>query len=294
MKKLTAGVVLAAAMAVPAWAQAQAAYLTATVNLRAGPGQVYPVVVVLGRGLAIDVQGCLSDYSWCDVIAGPYRGWVYAGYINYPYQGAYVPVPDYGPVIGIGIGIISFSLGVYWHDHYRDRPWYHERDRWEHRSFDDHSGYYRRPPGDYRTDHSVPPGYRPAPPGYRPPRTDVRPDHVRPPQPVPGMQPPQYPQHREPPGRGQYRTAPDAPDARPQDRGYRPAPPTGPRGPEGARPMPPGHEGRGPERANPGQGRGPERASPEQGRGPERASPGPERGNPGAERGSPGFGNRGH
>jgi len=133
MKKLTAGAVLAAAMAVPVWAQAQAAYLAATVNLRAGPGQVYPVVVVLGGGQTINVQGCLSDYSWCDVIAGPYRGWVYAGYINYPYQGAYVPVPDYGPVIGIGI--ISFTLGAYWNDHYRDRPWYHERDRWEHRSF---------------------------------------------------------------------------------------------------------------------------------------------------------------
>jgi len=288
MKKLTAGAVLAAAMAVPVWAQAQAAYLAATVNLRAGPGQVYPVVVVLGGGQTINVQGCLSDYSWCDVIAGPYRGWVYAGYINYPYQGAYVPVPDYGPVIGIGI--ISFTLGAYWNDHYRDRPWYHERDRWEHRSFDDHSGYYRRPPGDYRTDHSdhsdriAPPGYRPAPPGYRPPHGDNRPDHTRPPQPALGMQPPpQYPQHREPPGRGQYRTAPNAPEAHPQDRGYRPAPPSAPRGPENVRPMPPGQEGRGPERANPGQDRRPDRGS-----------HGPERGNPGDERGSPGFGNRGH
>ncbi|TXD15661.1 SH3 domain-containing protein [Extensimonas vulgaris] len=223
MKKFTMGAVLAAALAVPAWAQAQTAYLSATVNLRAGPGQVYPVVAVLGSGLAINVQGCLSDYSWCDVVAGPYRGWVYGGYITYPYQGTYVPVPDYGPVIGIGI--VSFTLGAYWYDHYRDRPWYAERHRWEHGPI--HDGH--RPP--------PPPPYRPSP-GYQPPR----------------FHPPRNP---PPPGPGQYRTQPPEPQARPGAEGPQRFP-EGPRHDPGAMRPP-----RGEPRGEPhGEGPRPDRGSP--------------------------------
>ena len=36
-------------------------------------------------------------------------------------------------VAAIGIGIIGFMLYDYWGDQYRDRPWYHDRDRWAHR-----------------------------------------------------------------------------------------------------------------------------------------------------------------
>jgi len=33
--------------------------------------------------------------------------------------------------------VITFSFGKYWDDHYRGRPFYRDRDRWERRDFRD-------------------------------------------------------------------------------------------------------------------------------------------------------------
>jgi uncharacterized protein YraI len=67
-------------------------------------------------------MGCISNYQWCDVAAPNLRGWVYAGSLSYPYQGANVPVMNYGTVIGLPI--VTFSIGTYWGNYYRGRPWY--------------------------------------------------------------------------------------------------------------------------------------------------------------------------
>lgn len=115
-------------------AQAQSAALarraltTNSVHLRAGPSRDYPAIAVLPRGTAVWVEGCLRDISWCDVITGAERGWIYAMNLSFEVQGELVPVPRLAPEIGIGI--IGFLLGSYWAEHYRDRPWYAERDRW--------------------------------------------------------------------------------------------------------------------------------------------------------------------
>lgn len=123
------GFLTAALAALPATSHAQQlAYTAKEVNLRAGPSRDYPIVAMLPAGVAISVEGCLSDYRWCDVVAGPNRGWVYAGNILYPYQGSTVPVLTYGAIIGIGI--IAFSVGDYWDHHYRASPWYPQRQRW--------------------------------------------------------------------------------------------------------------------------------------------------------------------
>ncbi len=132
MKKLGAlGLLTMALVALPCVAQAQMAYTSKDAHLRAGPARDYPVIAVLPAGLEISVQGCLRDYSWCDAIAGPNRGWIYAGNINYAYQGTYVPVLNYGAEIGIAV--IGFILFDYWVDNYRDRPFYRDRDRWVNR-----------------------------------------------------------------------------------------------------------------------------------------------------------------
>lgn len=115
-------------------------YAARPLNLRAGPAQEYPLVARVAAGAQISVQGCLSDYRWCDVVAGPYRGWAYAGNIHSPYQGANVPVINYGTAIGIGI--IGFAVGSYWDEHYRAHPWYRQRQHWIDRP---HPGF--RPPG---------------------------------------------------------------------------------------------------------------------------------------------------
>jgi uncharacterized protein YraI len=80
MKHWKAWAVLLLVLAgLPAGAYAQWAYTAKDVNLRAGPARDFPLVARLPRGLSVSVAGCLSDFRWCDVVAGPNRGWVYAG-----------------------------------------------------------------------------------------------------------------------------------------------------------------------------------------------------------------------
>lgn len=203
-------------------AQAQLAYTAKVVNLRAGPARDFPVVAVLPAGYQISVQGCLGDYTWCDVVAANSRGWVYAGNINYAWQNSYAPVITWGPVIGIAI--IGFTVDDYWGRHYWRSPWYPERHRWAGRQWPaprpqvrPHQPPPRPPDGGpphgpdgrplhpRRPDERVP--LRPQPPGGRPPGVapGQRPHGGAPPpaQPrpyvAPGVQrPPGQPQPRPP------------------------------------------------------------------------------------------------
>jgi uncharacterized protein YraI len=138
-------------LAIPIAASAQGAFTTRSVNVRAGPDTSYPAVAVLGGGAPVQVMGCLDDWSWCDVVFEDNRGWVYAPYLSYVYQGARVPFYTYAP--SFGIPIISFSVGSYWDRYYRGRPWYGRRDYWVHRE-----PQHVRPPGP--SPRSTPPSYR--------------------------------------------------------------------------------------------------------------------------------------
>ena len=105
------------------------AYTTKSAHLRAGPARDYPVVAILAPGVQITIGGCLSDFTWCEVIlADSNRGWMYAGNLSYVYNGSYVPILSSGNLIGLGI--IAFSIGTYWDTHYHGRPWYRERQQW--------------------------------------------------------------------------------------------------------------------------------------------------------------------
>jgi uncharacterized protein YraI len=112
-------------------AQTLPAYAAKDAHLRAGPARDYPVVVVVPEGVELIVQGCLSDYSWCDVSVGPQRGWMYAANINYPLNDGYAPLLDCGAQIGMTV--VGFSLLDYWGSFYVDRPFYRDRDRWNNR-----------------------------------------------------------------------------------------------------------------------------------------------------------------
>lgn len=186
MKKIGAWIALAIALvALPGLAQVPLAYTSKNAHLRAGPGRDYPVIAILPTGSEVAVQGCLRDYSWCDVIAAPNRGWVYAGNINYPYQGADVPVLKYGAEIGITI--VGFILFDYWAFHYHDRPFYRERDGWIQRP---------RPPRIF----GPPPIPRPEPPKRPDPPRRGEPG-VRqplPPPPAPGSPDKRLPQPPQP------------------------------------------------------------------------------------------------
>jgi len=196
------GVLATALVALPAGAFAQEAYTAKVANLRAGPDASYPVVAIIQAGTPLSLQGCESDYRWCDVIVGPYRGWLYAGNIAYPYEGSNVPLIGIGAAVGIGI--IGFSVGEYWDHYYRSRPWYGQRQSW-----------VDRPRPGFGRDRPSTPGWRPGDrndgnrSGIRPGdrndgnRTGVRPGSNRPSPAVPGVRP------------GNNRPSPATPGARP-------------------------------------------------------------------------------
>ncbi|MES1982991.1 MAG: SH3 domain-containing protein [Pseudomonadota bacterium] len=113
----------------PGVGAAQEAYTARPANVRAGPDRSYPLVAQLPAGAPLQMVGCLDDWSWCDVIFfGGGRGWVYAPALSYSYQDDFVPLYTYAP--SLGIPIIAFSLGTYWDQYYRGRPWYRNRNEW--------------------------------------------------------------------------------------------------------------------------------------------------------------------
>ncbi|MFC4762733.1 SH3 domain-containing protein [Dyella koreensis] len=143
---------LLAFVALPA--MAADGFVTGNVNLRAGPDTEYPIITVVPLGTNVSIQGCTEGFAWCDVITMGTRGWVSGGYIQYTYQDQRVVVQDYGA--RIGIPVVSFVIGTYWGNYYRDRPFYRQRDYWFHRPI------VHRPP---RPIHRPPP-IRPRPPGW--------------------------------------------------------------------------------------------------------------------------------
>jgi len=131
MKKRLALLASAVLLALPLFASARDAFTVDDVSLKAGPDEEYPSITHLQAGSEVSLQGCIDGWSWCDVIAGDDRGWVPASYLEEEYNNQRVLVVDYGP--RIGIPVVSFSVGAYWDRHYHNRPWYHERERWESR-----------------------------------------------------------------------------------------------------------------------------------------------------------------
>lgn len=118
---------LFAALLAPAVASAATGYVITDLNVRAGPSTAYPVVDVYPGGTRVDVIGCTSGPGWCDVSAYGVRGWVSANYLDLYYDGYRARAPQ---LIGrVGVPTISFSIGTYWDNHYRDRSFYRYRDR---------------------------------------------------------------------------------------------------------------------------------------------------------------------
>jgi len=123
-------------LGIAAGAQAQDAWSARPLRVHAGPDRDYPLVAQIGPGQPLEVNGCLSDWSWCDVSFDDTRGWVYSTGLQYAYQGDRVPLYTYAP--SLGIPVVTFTLGSYWDHYYRGRPFYGERHRWEHRRMPEH------------------------------------------------------------------------------------------------------------------------------------------------------------
>jgi uncharacterized protein YraI len=115
----------------PLAAVAQQVFTLRDVDVFAGPSSEYPPIAELPPGTSVQLAGCLSDWSWCDVLFANDRGWVYAGDLGYPYQGDRVVIIEYGP--RLRLPVVTFSLQTYWSAHYSARPWFRERDVWVNR-----------------------------------------------------------------------------------------------------------------------------------------------------------------
>lgn len=129
-----------ALLAFSAAAMAENAVTTDIARVRAGPDGSYPEVGELDANTPLQVMGCLDDWSWCDVVFGPNRGWIYSPEISFQYDGGYVPFYSYAPTLGVAV--VPFSIDAYWGRYYHDRPWYRERDQWMQRPL-----HHQRPPG---------------------------------------------------------------------------------------------------------------------------------------------------
>ena len=94
----------------------------ANVNLRAGPGTWYPVVITMPPSAALTIYGCIDSGPWCDVSWAGARGWVSSNYIGIRYQGQDVTLsPAIIPMIGLTV--VAFNQ-AYWNNHYASQPWH--------------------------------------------------------------------------------------------------------------------------------------------------------------------------
>jgi uncharacterized protein YraI len=148
-------------------AQAAPGVSTANVNMRTGPDTEFPSVGVIPEGAPLDVQGCLNDESWCDVIWEGNRGWVFSEYIGFDYQGGVALLPDVGLSV-FRIPVVVFSAADYWNRYYVGRPWYGERERWFAFRIRPRVGWRLPPPGPrqagwWRSGYRAPNGMKPPP-----------------------------------------------------------------------------------------------------------------------------------
>ena len=90
-KPLTATAIV---LALAAPAAAFTAQATTDLNLRAGPGSIYPIEGVINTSESVDVEGCIAGSEWCKVTHNGQQGWAYAAYLSTVYQNNPVVVYD--------------------------------------------------------------------------------------------------------------------------------------------------------------------------------------------------------
>ncbi|MEN3976638.1 SH3 domain-containing protein [Emcibacter sp. SYSU 3D8] len=128
-KTLTAtALALGATIMIAAPASAVPGYSTDRLDVKAGPDYDYPTVAYARSGSRIEINGCLRDWSWCDVTTHRGRGWVLGEDLQAERAGRRI---SYGAPWGVAN--VTFSIGNYWDNHYKGRSFYGDRDNWSRR-----------------------------------------------------------------------------------------------------------------------------------------------------------------
>lgn len=190
LHRLTLGLAL---LALPTAALAADGFARSSGTLRAGAGSDYPAIMRISSGTSLDVIGCVSRYSWCDVAVDGERGWFPGSRIGFLRDGRRVYLSDGGSALGLTI--LTFGMADYWGSHYSERPWYNERRWWR-----GHGPMPPRPPHrpgevggpEPAPPHAVPPGTNAGHPPLhtkpigevKPPVHKVEPPKVRTPRPI--------------------------------------------------------------------------------------------------------------
>jgi hypothetical protein len=88
-------------------------------------GCSYPPIVVIPAGSRITIYGCLQNGSWCDISWGPNRGWMSSAYLQVTSNARRVPLRGFS-----GVPFITFNFGNYWDSHYKNRPFFNQKNKW--------------------------------------------------------------------------------------------------------------------------------------------------------------------
>ncbi len=97
--------------------------------LLAGPGWRFPHITLVPARARVAIHACLPSRNWCDISYRGARGWVAGTLVTVMLAGRRQTVALVGRQAGVASS--NFVIGIYWNDHYRNQPFYRERNRWQ-------------------------------------------------------------------------------------------------------------------------------------------------------------------
>jgi len=103
-------------------------FVPGSVDLRAGPDETFPVVATIPPNAHMDLEGCLSGYTWCDVSWNDERGWVSGRNIEAINQNKTVDLTDLAPEVKVPV--VTYNTASYWDTYYKTTPFYVKREKY--------------------------------------------------------------------------------------------------------------------------------------------------------------------
>lgn len=126
--RLSLAIAAVAALAAAPAEGALVGWSTASMYMHSGPARGYPVLAHVSPGTDLQVHGCVSGITWCDVSWREFRGWVPARLLDLTMEGRRVALVESGPVLGVPT--VTFQQRSYWETNYTNYPFFAERQWW--------------------------------------------------------------------------------------------------------------------------------------------------------------------